>query len=85
MLPVVADTHAIMTVSCGIVLTVCHCIIVVCELYQDQFTIEAEETVKTHALVNKELEQGISYCIKQCETTHRESCVAVHMDLEKEQ
>ena len=83
MLPGAAETHAIMTVSCRIVRTLCHCNIAVCELYQDQFTIEAKETIKTHALVNKELEQGISFCIKKCKTTHRESCVAVHMEKEQ--
>ena len=55
-----------------------------CESYQEEFTIEAEETRKSHALVDKELEDGISYCIKQCETKHHDSCVAVHMDKENE-
>ena len=51
-----------------------------CESYQKQFKIEVEETMKSAALINNELEDGISYCIDQCNTTHFDSCVGVEMD-----
>ena len=59
----------------------CNCDIAVCEAYQRQFEIEANETEKQSALVNNELEDGINYCIDQCETTHFDSCVAVEVDI----
>ena len=85
MLPGVVDIPATMTVSFIIMPTLSNCNISVCESYQEQFTIEAEEILKKSALVNNELEHGISYCIDQCENYHRDSCVAVQMDLDLEE
>ena len=59
------------------------CNIAVCEAYQEHFIVEAKQIVKTAALVNTELEDGIIYCIDQCKTTHRDSCLAVMMDMVK--
>ena len=55
--------------------------ITVCESYQKQFEIEAKETEKRAALVDNELEDGINYCIKECETTHYDSCVGVEIEM----
>ena len=49
------------------------------------FKIEAEETVKSAALVNWELANGIVYCIDQCNTTHYDTCVGVRLDIRNNQ
>ena len=80
MLPGEPVRPATMMVSTFLLLTKYMCKTSVCESYQKQFKIEVEETVKSAALINNELEDGISYCIDQCNTTHFDSCVGVEMD-----
>ena len=85
MLPGEPVRLATMMVSTFLLLTKYMCKTSVCESYQKQFKIEVEETVKSAALINNELEDGISYCIDQCNTTHYDTCVGVRLDIRNNQ
>ena len=57
--------------------------IAVCETFQEQLIIEAEELNTSSYMDEFGHVEGVSFCIHQCENTFQDKCVAVRMDLDK--
>ena len=57
--------------------------IAVCETYQEQFTIEDETLNHTSVLKDFAHVEGVNYCIHQCDNIYQDTCVAVHLDVDK--